>query len=71
MMEELGKIYPEIDWTANADAEAGDLMAKVASGDLEFTVTDSTDFNILRNFYPDLYAVIRGIWAEVSKLICY
>ena len=58
MMEELGKRYPEIDWTVNADAEAGDLMAMVAAGDLEFTVTDSTDFNILRNFYPDLRVVM-------------
>jgi membrane-bound lytic murein transglycosylase F len=59
MMEALGEIYPEIDWTVNADAETADLLAKVASEELEFTVADSTDFNILRNFYPDLRVAIE------------
>ena len=58
MMEELGAIYPEIDWTVNADAETADLMAMVDAGELEFTVADSTDFNILRNFYPKLRVVM-------------
>ncbi len=59
MMEALGEIYPEIDWTVNADAETADLLAKVAAEELEFTVADSTDFNILRNFYPDLRVAIE------------
>ena len=59
MMEALGEIYPEIDWTVNADAETADLLAKVASEELEFTVADSTDFNILRNFHPDLRVAIE------------
>lgn len=54
MMETIGEIYPEIDWTVNADAETADLLAKVAAGELDFTIADSTDFNILRNFHPDL-----------------
>ncbi len=57
MMEAIGEIYPEIDWTVNANAETNDLLAKVAAGDLEFTVADSSDFNILRNFYPELRVV--------------
>ena len=59
MMEALGEIYPEIDWTVNADAETADLLAKVASEELEFTVADSSDFNILRNFYPDLRVALE------------
>ena len=59
MMEALGEIYPEIDWTVNADAETADLLAKVAAEELEFTVADSTDFNILRNFHPDLRVAIE------------
>ena len=59
MMEALGEIYPEIDWTVNADAETADLLAKVAAEEVEFTVADSTDFNILHNFYPDLRVAIE------------
>ena len=59
MMEALGEIYPEIDWTVNADAETADLLAKVAAEELEFTVADSTDFNILRNFHPDLRVALE------------
>jgi peptidoglycan lytic transglycosylase F len=59
MMEALGEIYPEIDWTVNADAETADLLAKVAAEELEFTVADSSDFDILRNFHPDLRVAIE------------
>jgi membrane-bound lytic murein transglycosylase F len=54
MLEALGEIYPEIDWTVNADAAIGDLLAKVAAEELDFTVADSSEFNIQRNFHPDL-----------------
>ena len=54
MLEALGEIYPEIDWTVNADAAVGDLLAKVAGEEVDFTVADSTEFNIQRNFHPDL-----------------
>ncbi len=54
MLEALGEIYPEIDWTVNADAAVGDLLAKVAAEELDFTVADSSEFNIQRNFHPDL-----------------
>jgi membrane-bound lytic murein transglycosylase F len=59
MMETIGEIYPEIDWSVNADAETADLLAKVAAGELDFTIADSTDFNILRNFYPDLRVALE------------
>jgi membrane-bound lytic murein transglycosylase F len=59
MMAAIGEIYPEIDWTENADAETADLLAKVAAEELAFTVADSTDFNILRNFHPDLRVALE------------
>jgi len=46
--------YPELEWTENADAEVNQLLEKVASGEIDFTIADSTDFNIHRNFQPDL-----------------
>ena len=46
--------YPELVWTENADVEVATLLAKVAAGDVDFTIADSTEFNIQRHFYPDL-----------------
>ncbi len=54
MLVSLQEIYPELTWTENADLEVADLLAKVADGDVDFTIADSTEFNIQRHFYPDL-----------------
>jgi membrane-bound lytic murein transglycosylase F len=54
MMESLSATYPELDWSENADVEVVDLLEKVARGELDFTIADSTEFNIQRHFYPDL-----------------
>lgn len=50
--------YPGLEWTENADAEVSDLLGKVASGEIDYTIADSTEFNIHRNFHPDLRAAI-------------
>lgn len=54
MMESLSAVYPDIKWSQNADDEVVDLLEKVATGQIDFTVSDSTEFNIQRHFYPDL-----------------
>ncbi|MEX2495801.1 MAG: membrane-bound lytic murein transglycosylase MltF [Woeseia sp.] len=54
MLASLSEIYPGLQWSENGDVEVADLLAKVASGELDFTVADSTDFNIQRHFYPEL-----------------
>ncbi len=54
MLASLQVAYPQLAWVENADAEVTDLMTRVAFGDLDFTVSDSTEFNIQRHFYPDL-----------------
>lgn len=54
MMASLSKLYPELTWSENADVEVTDLLEKVALGELDFTIADSTEFNIQRHFYPDL-----------------
>jgi membrane-bound lytic murein transglycosylase F len=46
--------HPELAWTENADVEVATLLAKVAAGEVDFTIADSTEFNIQRHFYPDL-----------------
>jgi membrane-bound lytic murein transglycosylase F len=54
MMDSLSEVYPDLDWSENADVEVVDLLEKVARGELDFTIADSTEFNIQRHFYPDL-----------------
>ena len=54
MLASLSEFYPELEWTENADVEVADLMQRVAQGELDFTVADSTEFNIQRHFHPEL-----------------
>ena len=54
MMRSLSLSYPELQWSENADDEVADLLKKVALGDVDFTIADSTEFGIQRHFYPDL-----------------
>ena len=46
--------HPALHWVENADVEVADLLAKVATGEIDITVADSPDFDIQRHFYPDL-----------------
>ncbi|HEX6260457.1 MAG TPA: membrane-bound lytic murein transglycosylase MltF [Woeseiaceae bacterium] len=54
MLAYLSQLYPGLEWSENGDVEVADLLEKVASGELDFTVADSSDFNIQRHFYPEL-----------------
>jgi len=54
MLDQLKAEHPNLIWTENADVEAAELLEKVATGEIDLTVSDSTDFDIQRHFYPDL-----------------
>ena len=54
MLESLRDDYPDLAWTEYADVDAAELLARVAEGDIDYTIADSTDFNIQRHFHPDL-----------------
>lgn len=54
MMRSLARVYPDLEWKENTNDEVADLLKKVALGEVEFTIADSTEFNIQRHFYPDL-----------------
>ena len=54
MMRALQASHPELEWSENADDEVADLLKKVALGEIDFTIADSTEFGIQRHFYPDL-----------------
>ncbi len=68
MLAFLSQIYPDLEWSENADVEVADLMEKVALGELDFTVADSTEFNIQRHFYPDLRVALD---LEISDPIAW
>lgn len=54
LLVSLQETYPTLAWAENADIEFAELLTKVARGDIELTVADSTDFNIQRHFHPKL-----------------
>jgi membrane-bound lytic murein transglycosylase F len=54
MLMSLREYQPQLAWTENADVEVADLLVKVAEGEVDFTVADSTEFDIQRHFYPEL-----------------
>jgi membrane-bound lytic murein transglycosylase F len=50
----LAKDWPELRWTELDDNDALGLLARVASGEADLTVADSTEFSLGRHFHPDL-----------------
>ncbi len=68
MLAYLRELYPDLEWLENADVEVADLMQKVARGELDFTVADSSEFNIQRHFYPDLRVALD---LEISDPIAW
>ncbi|MDA0680568.1 MAG: membrane-bound lytic murein transglycosylase MltF [Proteobacteria bacterium] len=54
MLRSLSRVYPDLQWSENVDDEVAELLKKVALGEVDFTIADSTEFNIQRHFYPDL-----------------
>jgi membrane-bound lytic murein transglycosylase F len=50
----LAARHPGIEWTEVADVEVADLLEKVAKGEIDYTIADSTQFNVHRHFHPDL-----------------
>ncbi len=45
---------PELVWTENPHADLAELLVGVASRKIDYTVADSTLFNIYQNFVPDI-----------------
>ncbi len=54
LLMSLKSAYPDLTWVENADISSAELLTKVAMGEIDLTVADSSDFNIQRHFYPDL-----------------
>ncbi len=48
-----GKV-PELAWTEDPTADAGELLERVAQGKADYTIVDSNLFAIFQRFHPDL-----------------
>jgi membrane-bound lytic murein transglycosylase F len=55
-LEALREEAPGLTWIENPAVDVGDLLARVAAGELDFTVADSTAVQLNRFFHPDIRA---------------
>ena len=56
-VESLNKLRqrnPDLTWLENSDTEVEDLLFRVSSGELSYTVADTLEFNVTRNYHPDI-----------------
>jgi membrane-bound lytic murein transglycosylase F len=53
-LNELKIEYPELTWLAHEDSDNEQLLEMVATGDIDYTIIDSNEFEHHRRFYPEL-----------------
>ena len=47
---------PELVWRADPDTNPEELLRRVAQGEIDYTIIDSTAFKLLRSYYPEARA---------------
>jgi membrane-bound lytic murein transglycosylase F len=45
---------PELAWIENPSADAGELLNRVADGEVDYTIVDSSIFSVFQRFHPEL-----------------
>ena len=53
-LELLTKQYPELSWQETDDLDREELLLKVLSGDIQYTIIDSNSLAINRRYYPEI-----------------
>jgi peptidoglycan lytic transglycosylase F len=48
--------YPSLTWTERADVTADELIRRVTSGEIDYTIVSSNAFAIMRNYHPEARA---------------
>ncbi|WP_423809409.1 membrane-bound lytic murein transglycosylase MltF [Photobacterium iliopiscarium] len=46
--------YPTLEWQSIPESDINDLLVKVATGELDYTVADSVDVALLQRIHPDI-----------------
>jgi membrane-bound lytic murein transglycosylase F len=54
LLRELRNTMPDLAWVENRHDESLDLLARLASGDIDYTISDSTEFALARALYPEI-----------------
>ena len=54
LLRGLRNSMPDLVWVENHRDESLDLVARVASGDIDFTISDSTEFALAHSLYPEI-----------------
>ncbi len=54
LLREFAPDYPGLTWTEDPDADSEELLFRVQNGEIDYTVADSTEFNISRYYYPEI-----------------
>ncbi|MCC5860787.1 MAG: membrane-bound lytic murein transglycosylase MltF [Gammaproteobacteria bacterium] len=57
LLERLAKLHPTLHWEAVQTVDVDELLSRVANGDADFTLVDSSEFQVARHLYPELRAV--------------
>ena len=53
-LAQLATEYPELDWTAETDIEADELLYKVSAREIDITIADSTEVALNQRYYPEI-----------------
>lgn len=59
ILNQLKENHPALNWHAATDVEIIDLLDRVNSGEIDFTLIDSNEFLANRGFYPQLRQAIE------------
>lgn len=54
LLQSLAAEFPGLEWEADPVADSEELLYRVHSGEIDYTVADSTEFEISRNYYPEI-----------------
>lgn len=53
-LAELRRQHPDLTWLEHPTSDQEELLERVSGGELDFTITDSSSFQISRYFYPEV-----------------
>jgi len=56
LLEQVRVEHPELQWVEDPQASVEELVRRVAQGEIDYTIVDSTAFQLLRNAYPEVRA---------------
>ena len=68
LLAQLRAEEPLLSWIEDSTGSAEELMKRVATGEIDYTIADSHLFALLRHFYPDLRVAFSLGTAEPARV---